>query len=227
MTRWELSILNVCCICSFIFYFIALYAITHKSCVHLFTMTFQADTNMCSMNGSVGNRSVSFKVLGEPVPQLRLKLARGKYVDPSGRDKGKFSACVDAIMRHMNIRIRPFFPINIQVGVRIVFVCSRPKFHFQGGDKSKPLKPIHSSRNIAYNNRQADIDNLVKFVLDAISHSENRTILTNNRQVIHVLAVKMFEEWNKGRYTFIEVYQWNENKTIHNAPVMAWLYSKI
>ena len=176
---------------------------------------FQPDTSMCSMNGSVGKRMVSFMVLGDPVPQARLKFVRGKYIDPSGRLKGEFSACASVILRHMGILIRPLFPVNIQVGVRLVYVLSRPNFHFQGGNRSNDLKPMFASRHIAYNNRQGDVDNYVKFNLDAIS---SETILTDDRQIIYIESIKMFEEWNEGSYTFIEVYEWNKDKTLLYAP---------
>ena len=123
-------------------------------------------------------------------------------------------------MSHMNIQVRPLFPRNIQVGIRLVYVIACPKQHFQRNNRSNDLKPEHTSRNLAYNNRQADTDNLVKFTLDAISNDENQTILTDDMQIIHIDAVKMFEEWNEdeGPYTFVDVYEWNEEKTLALAP---------
>ena len=165
---------------------------------------FQPNISLCSMNGSVGRRMVSFKVVGAPVPQLRLKFARGKYIDPSGRLKGEFSECASTVLTHMGIPFRPFFPVNMQVGVRIVYVLPRPNYHFQDNNRSNPLKPIHTSRHIAFYNRQGDIDNYIKFTLDAIS---NRTILTDDKQFMGIEAVKMFEKVNEGGYTSIEVYE--------------------
>ena len=179
---------------------------------------FQADTTLCSFNGSVGNRMVSFKVLGQPVPQLRMKFVRGKYIDPSGRLKGEFCDRTSDVLNHMGIRFRPYFPRNIQVGVRIVYVITRPNYHFEGNDRSSGvLKQIHSSRHIAHYNRQGDVDNYTKFTLDAIS---NRMILTDDSQVIHFEAIKMFEEVNEGGLTSIDVYKWNEDETIQYAPTM-------
>ena len=77
------------------------------------------------------------------------------------------------------------------------------------------MKQEYSSRHIAYNNRQGDIDNFAKFTLDAISHRE---LLTNDKQVIHFQATKMFEETNEGGYTCVEVFEWDEANTMDYVP---------
>ena len=101
--------------------------------------------------------------------------------------KTSFGSCADDILTYMGILFRPYFPVNIQVGVKIVYVLERPAYHFISNDREAGvLNPEHESRNISHFNRQGDVDNYIKLTLDAISR---RLILTNDRQVIKVEAI--------------------------------------
>ena len=133
-------------------------------------MTFQPNLSICAFNGNVGNRSITFQVAGNPIPQLRMKFSRrNRYHDPSGRMKQKFGNAPSAVMTYMGILIRPFFPINMQVGVKLAYVVQQPNYHFVGNDKaSGVLKDEYVHQNICYNNCQGDIDNFIKFTLDVI-----------------------------------------------------------
>ena len=177
---------------------------------------FQPDLSICSYNGTLGARSMSFQVLGNPLPQLRMKFGLGRYHDPSGRLKTNFSTCTSDVLTYMGVLFRPFFPLNIQVGIKIVYVIERPKYHFTSNDRNNGVvREEYRSRNIGPFNRQGDVDNYVKFTLDAISR---RVVLTNDKQVVHVEATKMFESSNEGGFTYVEVYQWHEENTMSYAP---------
>ena len=43
-------------------------------------------------------------------------------------------------------------------------------------------------------------------------------IVRSSQMIVYVEAVKMFEELNEGGYTTIEVFEWNEEKTLIHAP---------
>ena len=180
--------------------------------------SFEPDYSICSFNGEVGNRSVAFQVKGDPLPQLRMKYThQNKYHDPHGRLKQKFSIAVEALLVYMGILIRPFFPLNMQVGIKLVYVLPRPNYHFVGSNRDGGVvKEEFACRNVGYNNRQGDIDNLIKFTLDSISR---RLVLMNDKQVVRVEAVKMFESTNEGGLTTIEVYEWHQNDVKWYLPI--------
>ena len=181
-------------------------------------MSFEPDFLICSFNGEVGNRSIFLQVEGSPIPQLRLKYTkRNCYHDPSGRMKQHFRNATSAVMTHMGILICQFFPINMQVGVKLVYVVPRPNYLFIGNDRaSGVVKPQYHSRNINYNNKQGDIDNFVKFTLDSISR---RLILMNDKQVVRIEATKMFEKTNEGGLTVVDVYEWHQNDVKWYEPI--------
>ena len=117
----------------------------------------------------------------------------------------------------MGILIRPFFPLNMQVSVKLIYVLPRPNYHFVGKNRVRGvLKQEYLGRNISYYNKQGDVDNLMKFTLDSIS---GPVVLMNDKQVVRVESVKMFEQCNKGGMTVVQVDEWNETDVNRHAPV--------
>ena len=106
---------------------------------------------------------ISFFVAGSPLGQKRVvPKKRGNFVvpfDPSAKDKVNFLA---SIQHH-----RPEFPITGPIVLGIQFIMPRPNMHLRtkGGMMINILK-----ENAPYvHSKKPDLDNLIKFVKDALN----------------------------------------------------------
>lgn len=105
--------------------------------------------------------NIEITVLGDPKAQKRHRHARmGNFVkvyDPSSADKGDFLSIIQSKA--------PEKPLDCALLVEAEFYFSRPKSHYKTGKNSHILRdnnPVwHTSRN--------DVDNLLKFCLDAMN----------------------------------------------------------
>ena len=93
----------------------------------------------------------------EPVSlkRHRHRLKGGTY-DPSKKDKDDFIKCLGNIPEEKMSN-----PIKCQLN----FYCKRPKNHYKTGKKSAELKDTAPK----YNTNNKDLDNMVKFILDALN----------------------------------------------------------
>lgn len=104
---------------------------------------------------------ITLTVLGEPSAQKRHRhVSRGGFTrsyDPSASDKGDFLSLV-----HKNAPEKPY---DCPLHVDLKFYFTRPKGHFKTGKNSHLMKDNapkwHTGRN--------DVDNLCKFVFDAMN----------------------------------------------------------
>lgn len=104
---------------------------------------------------------IKLVILGEPKAQKRHRTTRvGGFIrqyDPSSSDKGDFLSIIQSNA--------PDKPLDQPLRVDCEFYFSRPKSHFKSGKNSHILKDNaalwHTSRN--------DVDNLIKFVFDALN----------------------------------------------------------
>tara|TARA_Y100001963_G_C6773707_1_gene446242 strand:- start:1328 stop:1825 length:498 start_codon:yes stop_codon:yes gene_type:complete len=139
----------------------------------------------------------SLVILGKPVAQKRhrytFKKGFARNYDPSFTDKKKFKA-----------KVLEFAPYNILKGsivLCITFHMPRPKNHYRTGKFSHLLKKDSPNLHIV----KPDIDNLVKFVMDAM-----QGILWNDDCCISALeARKVYSD--KPR-TEIEYWKINERE---------------
>jgi Holliday junction resolvase RusA-like endonuclease len=69
------------------------------------------------------------------------------------------------------------------------FYCKRPKNHFRTGSKSHILKDTSPK----YNTNNKDLDNMVKFVLDAL----NDKLYTDDSLIFEITCSKMYSD-NEG-----------------------------
>lgn len=114
----------------------------------------------------------------EPVSlkRHRHRLKGGTY-DPSKKDKDDF------------IKAIQHFPIEkMTKPIRCIlhFYCKRPKNHYKTGKNANVLKDSSPKYNV--NNK--DLDNMVKFVLDAL----NDKLYTDDSLIIEINCRKLYSD---------------------------------
>lgn len=115
---------------------------------------------------------IKFTVLGEPKALKRHRIGKGFSFDPSKGDKQDFL--------WMSKENAPYAPLDQPLKVTLLFYFQRPKSHF-GTGKNKDILKENAPNN---HTSRPDIDNLVKFVLDALN-----TIYWRDDSVISSLVV--------------------------------------
>lgn len=107
------------------------------------------------------NKSIVFEIKGNPKALKRHRVVRhGSHLasyDPSKKDKEVFAM---RCKRHA-----PEEPFDFPVGIDIQFWLKRPKTHYRTGKYSDRIKRTAPYFHII----RPDIDNLVKFVADALT----------------------------------------------------------
>ena len=117
----------------------------------------------------------------EPVSlkRHRHRLKGGTY-DPSKKDKDDFIKAIENF---------PTEKMSKPIRCTLHFYCKRPKNHYKTGKNSHVLKDSSPKYNI--NNK--DLDNMVKFVLDAL----NDKLYTDDSLIIEINCSKLYAE-NEG-----------------------------
>ena len=126
----------------------------------------------------------------EPVSlkRHRHRLKGGTY-DPSKKDKDDFIKTIENFPEEKMTK-----PIRCILN----FYCKRPKTHYKTGKNSHILKDTAPKYNI--NNK--DLDNMVKFVLDAL----NDKLYTDDSLIFEITCSKMYSEKDGYIYAkFMEV----------------------
>ena len=106
----------------------------------------------------------------------RHRLKGGTY-DPSKKDKDDFIKTIGVL---------PELKMSKPIKCELNFYCKRPKNHYRTGKKSNELKP--NSPN--YNTNNKDLDNMVKFVLDAF----NNKLYNDDCQIIEINCKKLYSK---------------------------------
>ena len=134
---------------------------------------------------SIFNQTIFF----EPVSlkRHRHRLKGGTY-DPSKKEKDDFIKLIKNMLPTEENKMKN--PIKCQLH----FYCKRPKTHFKSGKKSSELKPNAPKLNT--NNK--DLDNMVKFVLDAL----NNNLYEDDCQIIEIQCSKNYVENTGNGYIF-------------------------
>jgi Holliday junction resolvase RusA-like endonuclease len=114
----------------------------------------------------------------EPVSlkRHRHRLKGGTY-DPSKKDKDDFIKTIENFPEEKMTK-----PIKCILN----FYCKRPKIHYKTGKNAHILKDTAPKYNI--NNK--DLDNMVKFVLDAL----NDKLYTDDSLIFEITCSKMYSE---------------------------------
>lgn len=110
-----------------------------------------------------------------PTPQKRPRVTRFVTYDPSKKDKVAF---IKTILNQL-----PKEPIYTPLRISIQFKFAHPKSHLKtNGELRKSAPSLHVSK--------PDIDNLVKFVLDAL----NGRLYKDDSQIVSLIAIKQYAE---------------------------------
>lgn len=126
----------------------------------------------------------------EPVSlkRHRHRLKGGTY-DPSKKDKDDFIKVIENF---------PTEKMTKPLRCILNFYCKRPKNHYKTGKNAHILKDSSPKYNI--NNK--DLDNMVKFVLDAL----NDKLYTDDSLIFEISCSKMYSEGEGYIYAkFMEV----------------------
>jgi len=103
---------------------------------------------------------MNITIPGIPKPQKRHKFGRGFVYDPSKKDKKEFSLLAK--------EFAPKQPLEGDIIVQVWFYMPRPKNHCRTGKFSGILKDGAPT----WHSKRPDIDNLLKFVMDALQIGE-------------------------------------------------------
>jgi Holliday junction resolvase RusA-like endonuclease len=127
----------------------------------------------------------------EPVSlkRHRHRLHGGTY-DPSKKEKDDFVKAVETLPEKMTK------PIKCVLN----FYCKRPKTHYKSGKNSHILKDTAPK----YNTNNKDLDNMVKFVLDAL----NDKLYTDDSLIFEITCSKLYSE--EDGYIYVKFTEVNE-----------------
>lgn len=132
-------------------------------------------------------------IMFEPVSLKRHRHRKfGGTYDPSKKDKDDFIHCVKNLTE-----LKMTKPIQCI----LYFYCKRPKTHYRSGKKQSELKPDAPK----YNTNNKDLDNMVKFVLDAF----NDKLYTDDCLIVDIQCKKMYSE-NLSGYIYAKFSEINQ-----------------
>jgi len=134
-------------------------------------------------------RTINF----EPVSlkRHRHRLKGGTY-DPSKKDKDDFVKIVGDL---------PLEKMTKPIKCTLHFFCKRPKTHYKTGKNAHILKDTAPK----YNTNNKDLDNMVKFVLDAL----NDKLYTDDCLIVEINCVKTYS--NSDGYIYAKFEEINDN----------------
>ncbi len=127
-------------------------------------------------------RTINF----EPVSlkRHRHRLKGGTY-DPSKKEKDEFVKVLGDL---------PEEKMNKPIKCTLHFFCKRPKNHFKTGKNAHILKDTSPK----YNTNNKDLDNMVKFVLDAL----NDKLYTDDCLIVEINCIKGYVEGTGDGYIY-------------------------
>ena len=144
---------------------------------------------------------LKFKSNYKPTALKRPRLVRNNLVyDPSKKDKKDWLKTV--------LQYIPKKPLEGPLKINLEFFFPRPKNHFRSGKYKEQIKDsaprIHTF--------MPDIDNLAKFILDAM----NEHFFLDDRQVVEIGAHKEYinDYHNNKGFTIVTIYRY-EKKSNH------------
>jgi Holliday junction resolvase RusA-like endonuclease len=126
----------------------------------------------------------------EPVSLKRHRHRKfGGTYDPSKKEKEEFIKLIDDLPQEKMAK-----PMNCVLN----FYCKRPKSHYKTGKNINILKDTSPKYNV--NNK--DLDNMVKFVLDAL----NDKLYVDDCQIVEIHCKKLYSESDGYIYLkFVEI----------------------
>lgn len=119
---------------------------------------------------------------GKPVPLRRSIFVKrvNRAINPSNKQLKKVKDELRQHLRDCSAGLPFVADIRKSVKVDITFRCRRPQAHFTNGDRKKSVREDKQHER----HTCGDIDNLIKFVLDA----GNDVLFTDDRQICELSA---------------------------------------
>lgn len=140
-----------------------------------------------------------FSVNGKPYPLERADFVKktGMMYSPSGRKMKKFRLQVEEILMEQKgwsakNSTDTFLGSDVNLDIQVTFYFNRPAYHFKGDPSNKIVKPEYES--VLYARGKQDVDNLLKFVLDAMQG----VVYRNDNQVVKVTGSKRYTTSDNG-----------------------------
>lgn len=137
-----------------------------------------------------GKQFIQLQVLGEPTAQKRHRSVRmgsfNRQYDPSASDKGDFLSIVQ--------KYAPQTPFAVPLHLELQFYFTRPKSHYKTGNNAHLLK----DNPAVYHTSRPDVDNLSKFVMDAL----NKIYWKDDSYIVSCSVQKLYSDNPR---TFIEL----------------------
>jgi Holliday junction resolvase RusA-like endonuclease len=124
-------------------------------------------------------RTIPFEPMS--LKRHRHRLKGGTY-DPSKKDKDDFVQLIADVL--------PEEKMTKPIQCTLYFFCKRPKHHYKTGKNAHILKDTSPKYNV--NNK--DLDNMVKFVLDAL----NDKLYTDDSLIIEIQCRKLYSTEKEG-----------------------------
>lgn len=120
-----------------------------------------------------------------PLPQARHRTNGNRTYDPHARHKAAFRLCIVAYLETCDITDDMFPLTESYVQIALSFHIRRPSHHFVNGDRTRDIRQQFLD---AMPTTTGDIDNYVKFFLDAI----NGIFFRDDRNVVSITASKYY-----------------------------------
>ena len=127
---------------------------------------------------------MEFKVYFPPTSLKRHRHSKfGTHTyDPSAKEKKEFVNKIANLL--------PDKPMEGPIKAKLLFYEKRPKCHFRTGKYSKILKESAPKHNMS----KRDLDNFIKFVLDAL----NKILYLDDSQITEIESGKYYSEEDVG-----------------------------
>ena len=142
---------------------------------------------------------IDFTVIGNPKALKRHRHFKFGTYDPSKKDKKSFYI--------KSLSHKPIQPLSGNLFLDIKFYFNRPKSHYRTGKYKDLLKQAAPKY---YHSQKPDIDNLVKFVADAIQ-GQDRFILDDS-MICSLKASKMWVGEGEKSRTEVSIFGLCEDK---------------
>ena len=137
-------------------------------------------------------RSISFVVTGDPFSQARARIAQSRappayrmrphMYDPSSRQKIAYANIVRTTMQQYGLNT-PYFAADEPITIRVQFVLPRRRQDLQSYGGNTVLSPDAQGFP-----RNKDIDNMLKFVMDALQG----VLYENDVTITKAIVSKLF-----------------------------------
>ena len=138
---------------------------------------------------------VYLEILGNPRPQQRHRHFKFGTYDPCKKDKEDF---LTAAKQYHKLDIPLLYPLYIN----IKFYMKRPKSHYRTGRYEGLVK--EKWQNLPMD-KKPDIDNLIKFVLDALQGQN--AYFVDDSQVVRILVEKIYSDNPRTEIMIAEEYE--------------------